>query len=163
MTAPRIYPPNVTRRCVKSFDTYADAERAVDYLSDGGFPVEHVAIVGTGLRYVEQVVRRVTNGRAALAGLAYGGMLGVFWGLLFGLFFTVDSGSFLGVLGYSVLVGLVFGAVFGLIDHVAMGGRRDFASVNQTVADHYEIQVDENHADSAEQMLSRMSEAPRAA
>jgi hypothetical protein len=122
-----------------------------------------VAIVGTGLRYVEQVLQRVTNGRAALAGLGYGGMLGLFWGLLFGLFFTVDSGSFLGVLGYSVLFGLLFGAVFGLIAHVARRGRRDFASVNRTVADHYDVQVDESYADSAEKLLSRTIATPRAA
>ncbi|HKP88400.1 MAG TPA: general stress protein [Thermoleophilaceae bacterium] len=163
MTTPRISPPSLTRRSVRSFNTYADAERAVDYLADEGFPVEHVTIVGTGLRYVEQVVRRVTNGRAALAGLGYGGMLGLFWGLLFGLFFTVDSGSFLGVLGYSVLVGLVFGAVFGLIGHLATGGRRDFASVNQTVADRYEVEVEESYAASAEKMLSRVTAAPQAA
>ena len=46
---------NRPRRTVASYDDYAEAERAVDYLSDHGFPVERVAIVGHGLRYVEQV------------------------------------------------------------------------------------------------------------
>ena len=38
-----------------SATSYEAAEHAVDWLSDQGFPVEHVRIVGTGLRYVEQV------------------------------------------------------------------------------------------------------------
>jgi len=146
-----------TRRTIKTFDSYEDAERAVDFLSDNDFPVENVSIVGTGLRYVEQVVRRTSASRATLNGLAYGGLLGLLWGLLFGLFFTVDSGSFFGVVVYSVLVGLVFGALFGLIGH---SGRRDFESVGQTVADRYELQVDDSYADAAEHLVARMAAEP---
>ena len=147
--------PTTTRRTVASFTSYAAAEQAVDKLSDRGFPVEHAAIIGTGLRYIEQVTGRVTTGRAALMGLGYGAMLGLLWGLLFGAFFTVDSGSFLGVLLYSLVVGLVFGAVFGAVTHFMLGGRRDFASASVTRADRYEVQVDEQFAERAELLLSR--------
>ena len=34
--------PRTSRRTVKSFREYEAAERAVDWLSDRGFPVEHV-------------------------------------------------------------------------------------------------------------------------
>jgi hypothetical protein len=155
MAISEIPAPNATRRTVASVTSYEEAERAVDTLSDRGFPVEHVAIVGTGLRYVEQVSGRVTTGRAAVVGLGYGAMLGLFWGLLFGLFFTVDSGSFFGVLAYSLLVGVVFGAIFGAVSHYAAGGRRDFASVSQTRADRYEVQVDEAFSDQAMGLLAR--------
>jgi hypothetical protein len=147
--------PSTTRRTVASFTDYAEAERAVDKLSDRGFPVEHAAIIGTGLRYVEQVTGRVTTGRATLIGLGYGAMLGLLWGLLFGAFFTVDSGSFAGVLLYSLALGLVFGGVFGAVGHAAMGGRRDFSSASVTRADRYELQVDEQFAERAELLLSR--------
>ena len=50
--------PPGARRTIASFSSYAEAERAVDFLSDQGFAVERVAIVGTGLRYVEQVAGR---------------------------------------------------------------------------------------------------------
>jgi hypothetical protein len=53
---------------VAIYDRYEDAERAVDYLSDHGFPVENAQIVGSDLHLVEQVTGRVTTGRAALAG-----------------------------------------------------------------------------------------------
>jgi hypothetical protein len=37
---------NGSRRTVASYSSYADAERAVDYLSDRGFDVSRAAIVG---------------------------------------------------------------------------------------------------------------------
>ena len=145
-----------SRRTITTVGTYEAAERAVDWLSDEDFPVEHVTIVGSGLRYIEQVSNRVTNGRATLVGAGEGALLGVFWGLLFGLFFTVDSGSFFGVLAYSVLIGLVLGGLWGLFGHLATSGRRDFASTAQTRADRYEVQVDDSFADAAERLLARM-------
>jgi len=148
-------PPPTPRRAVAAFDTYEEAQRAVDRLSDRGFPVEHAAIIGTGLRYIEQVTGRLTTGRATLIGLGYGAMLGLLWGLLFGAFFTVDSGSFAGVLLYSLALGLVFGGVFGAVGHAATGGRRDFESASVTRADRYEVQVDEQYAERAELLLSR--------
>ncbi|HKS48522.1 MAG TPA: general stress protein [Amycolatopsis sp.] len=51
-----------------SFDTYLDAQRLVDRMSDDGFPVEHVRIVGDGIRTVEQVTGRMTRGKAAAMG-----------------------------------------------------------------------------------------------
>jgi hypothetical protein len=146
-----------TRRTITTVSSYEAAERAVDHLSDEGFPVEHLTIVGTGLRYVEQVSGRLTNGRATALGTGYGALLGLFWGLLFGLFFTVDSGSFFGVLAYSLIVGVVFGAVAGLLGHLVSGGRRDFTSTSTTRADRYEVQVDEDFADSAEKLLANIS------
>ena len=46
-----------------TYDTYAEAQRAVDYLSDNKFPVEHTAIIGTDLRLVENVTGRLTVGQ----------------------------------------------------------------------------------------------------
>ena len=51
-----------------AFDTYPEAQRAVDRLSDAGFPAERVAMVGHGPRSVERVTGRVTRGRAAVIG-----------------------------------------------------------------------------------------------
>jgi hypothetical protein len=43
------------RRAIASYATDVEAERAVDRLSDQGFAVQRSAIVGRGLRSVEQV------------------------------------------------------------------------------------------------------------
>jgi hypothetical protein len=147
----------LTRRTLTTVPSYEAAERAVDHLSDQGFPVEHVTIVGTGLRYIEHVSGRLTTGRATALGTGYGALLGLFWGLLFGLFFTVDRGSFFGVFAYSLIVGIVFGALAGLFGHLLSGGRRDFTSTSTTRADRYEVQVDEDFADSAEKLLAHIS------
>jgi len=155
MTASASAPP-ASRRTITTVTSYEAAERAVDFLSDQQFPVAHVTIVGIGLRYVERVSRRVTTGDAAMRGAGSGALLGLFWGLLFGLFFTVDSGGFFGVLAYSLAIGVVFGAAWGAIAQAATDGRRDFASVVDTRADRYEVQVDADFADQAKQLLARM-------
>ena len=132
--------PNGTRRAVSSVDSYKDAEHAVDWLSDHEFPVERISIVGTGLRYVEQVSGRLTTGRAALNGAGMGTLIGIIWGLL----------------AFSIVVGAVFGALFGAIGHYASGGERDFSSKSDTRADHYEVQVEDGYSAEAERVLSTM-------
>lgn len=143
------------RRMLASYPTYAEAERAVDWLSDQGFAVEHVAIVGKGLRSVEQVAGRMTTGRAALIGAGEGALIGALFAILFGIFFT--GPEFGGLLLYSVIVGALFGALLGAIAHeVGSGGRRDFVSDSGIVGDRYEVQADEGVADDAERVLAAM-------
>ena len=55
---PRFQQPERSRLAIATFRSYEEAERAVDYLSDHGFPVERSAIVGRDLEYVEQVTLR---------------------------------------------------------------------------------------------------------
>ena len=48
---------DVTKRPVlSSHDNYADAQKTVDRLSDGHFPVQNVTIVGVDLKMVESVL-----------------------------------------------------------------------------------------------------------
>jgi hypothetical protein len=142
-----------SRRTIARYASYDEAERAVDALSDLRFPVGRVAIIGIGLRSVEQVLGRVTTWRAALAGSAQGALIGLFVGLLFSLFFT--GPEFLGVLAYSVLGTAVFGGLLGAITHALQGGRRDFASVGGVYADRVELQVDAEVADQARSLLDQ--------
>ena len=145
---------NRPRRNVASYDDYTEAARTVDYLSDEGFPVEHVAIVGHGLRYVEQVQGRVTAGRAALLGAVQGGILGLVFGALASLFFVLDpSPATALLLLYGLAAGAFLGAVLGALAHLATGGDRDFASVAGMEADRYDVVVDEEFADRAVELL----------
>jgi hypothetical protein len=145
-----------TRRSVSSATSYKDAEHAVDWLSDHEFPVERVTIIGTGLRYVENVSGRMTTDRAALLGTRGGALLGLVWGLLFSLLFTLDSGSFWGLLAFSIVVGAVLGALVGAISQLSTGGSHDFTSTADTRADQYEVQLDDGYADEARRLLSTM-------
>ncbi len=45
---------------IGSYPTYAEAQRAVDYLSDEEFSVQDVTIVGVDLMQVERVLGRLT-------------------------------------------------------------------------------------------------------
>jgi heat induced stress protein YflT len=142
-------PPS--RTTVATYDNYRDAERAVDFLSDKDFPVERAAIIGTGLKTVEQIAGRLTTGRAALLGAAQGAYLGLLFGLLFSLFF--DGPDFLGVVAYGLVAGILFGATFGAVGQALQRGRRDFASVSGMQAEKYEVQVDHEVSAKAKQIL----------
>jgi hypothetical protein len=143
------------RHTVASYTTYPEAQRAVDYLSDGGFPVESADVVGYDLRLVEHVTGRLTRARAAAAGVGIGAWWGLFIGLLVGLFTT--GPAWLGLILGGVLIGSVWGAVFGLAAHGAMRGERDFTSVRGLVAGHYDLVVADKHADRARSLLAQFA------
>ena len=58
-------PVSAAWNTVARFEDYESTQRAVDRLSDDGFPVEKLDIAGSGLRLVERVTGRRTRGRAA--------------------------------------------------------------------------------------------------
>jgi hypothetical protein len=129
---------------LKEFPEYEGAQRLVDKLSDAGFPVQHLRIVGLDIRTVEQVTGRMTTGKAALVGAASGAWFGLLIGLIFGLF--TAAAAWLGLLLGAVALGIGWGAIFGAIAHWATRGRRDFSSVKRLEADRYAVMVDAEHA-----------------
>jgi uncharacterized membrane protein len=135
------------QQLIATFDDYASAQRLVDRMSDDGFPVQYVRIIGDNVRTVEQVTGRLTRGRAAAAGAASGAWFGLLIGLLFGLF-AVGPGWIWLVL-VSLLIGAAWGAIFGFIAHWSTRGERDFASVTSLKAERYHVYVDAAHADQA--------------
>jgi hypothetical protein len=134
---------------IARYDTYLEAQRAVDYLSDNHFPVQFVTIVGTDLRMVERVTGRLTYGRVALAGAASGAWFGLFVGLLLSLF---GDGTGLTVIP-AVLIGAGFGIFFGVISYAFTRGRRDFTSTSQIVASEYQVLCLQEHSGQAIEML----------
>ncbi|MEU2489754.1 general stress protein [Streptomyces sp. NPDC007883] len=142
------------RRSVATYETYQEAERAVDHLADQGFPVQRVAIIGQDVRLVEQVVGRMDYGRAALNGAASGALPGALIGWLFGLFDWVNPlVSALLVALYGLIFGAILGALFGMLLHALQSGRRDFASVRSMEPSRYDVLVDEAVADEAVRLL----------
>lgn len=143
------------RRPIAVFTNYAAAEAAVDRLSDTGFPVEKVAIIGHDLELVEQVTGRLNYGGAALKGAVSGAVPGVLIGWIFGLFNLISPLVASIVLAfYGLVVGAVVGAVLGVIMHASQGGRRDFDAVTMMVPNRFEIVVDEDVADEAARLLA---------
>ena len=137
-----------------TYDEYAAAQKAVDYLSDNEFPVQNCLIVGTDLKQIERVTGRLTYGRVAAAGAASGAWLGLFVGVLFAVFSTKNSGA--ATILSTVLMGIVFGLVWALLGYAATRGQRDFSSVKQVVATKYEVLVEHKFLAKAQELLAKM-------
>jgi hypothetical protein len=137
---------------VAEYDNYLQAQNAVDHLSDNGFPVREVSIVGRGLSSVERVTGRMTKGRAALAGSASGAWIGLLIGVLLGIF--TPGLVWLGVVLTAVVLGALWGAAIGFVAHWATRGRRDFVSVEGIVAERYVVMVRRESASEAQRLLT---------
>jgi hypothetical protein len=138
---------------VREYGTYEEAQAAVDRLSDAGFPVQHVRIVGHDIHSVEQVTARITSGRAALLGAGGGAWFGLLVGLLFSIFAT-GTGVIVTALG-SLALGAFWGALFGFVVHWATDGSRDFSSISGLVAKRYTVEVDAGYLDAATTIVDR--------
>jgi hypothetical protein len=143
-----------------TFDKYEDAQKAVDTLSDKGFPVENCLIVGTELKQLERVTARLTWGRVALGGILSGLWLGLFVGLIFALFSQTESATAL--LLSTALYGALFGLVWSLIGYAFTRGARDFQSVSQVVATKYEVFVEHRVAQQGREILAEAGLRPGA-
>ncbi|MDN6762179.1 general stress protein, partial [Acidipropionibacterium jensenii] len=113
--------------------------------------------VGTDLRTVERVTGRKTWGSV----LGQGAVSGLGTGLLVGLmlaFFTGSSGNFLTMLITGLLIGVVIGIITAAIGYSMTGGRRDFDSVQQVVATHYEVLAEHKVAAKAREIVNAMPE-----
>lgn len=135
---------------IASFDSYLEAQRAVDLLSDKEFAVQHTTIMGTDLRMVERITGRLSYPRVALAGAMSGAWFGLFVGLLFGL---VSEGSIALVLLPALAIGAAFGMMFGLVSYAFTGGKRDFTSSSQVVAARYALLCEQEFVGDARRLL----------
>ena len=133
------------------YDDYAQAQKAVDFLSDQKFPVEQCMIVGTDLKRIERVTGRLTWSKVAVGGILSGLWLGLFVGLIFALF--TEEGLWQ-VLLSTALMGATFGLVWALLGYAFTRGQRDFSSVTQVVATKYEVLVENKHAAHARELLA---------
>ena len=141
-----------------TYDDYADAQRAVDYLSDEGFPVQNVLIVGTDLKQVERVTGRLTTPRVLTAGAASGAWLGLLVGLLLGIF--VKGGAYFATVLTGVMLGVLFGAVWALIGYLATRGQRDFSSISKVIPGRYEVLTEHNLLAQGQELLAKLPVKP---
>lgn len=140
---------------LEKFNDYGAAQALVDRLSDAGFEVKRLRIVGNDLRSVEQVTGRLTVGRAAMLGAGSGAWFGVLIGLFFGLF--TPGIQWLTVLLAGILIGAGWGAIFGAAAHWATRGRRDFTSIKAFEASSYSVMVEASHVAEATRLSASAS------
>ena len=109
----------------------------MDYLSDNGFDVSSITIVGTDLHLVERVRGRLTIARASLSGASSGAL----WGALIGM--LMSAGQSVGGTGGWVVSGIVVGALVGMalaaLAFIIRGRNRDLVSSQQVVALRYAV------------------------
>lgn len=137
---------------VGSFNTYDEAQAAVDNLSDREFPVEKLTIVGVDLMQVENITGRLTWGRVLGGGALSGAWFGMFIGLLFALF--TEPGTGWAVFFWSLIIGAIFGVIAAAIAYGFTGGKRDFASATAIVAGHYDVICEPGVAPQARDMIA---------
>lgn len=140
---------------IGSYTSYLDAQKAVDYLADHQFPVQHVSIVGNDLKMVERVTGRLSYPRVALNGA----LTGVWFGLLIGMLLSFfGSGSAQGGLSIlaSVIMGAAFWMLFGIVTYAMQRGKRDFTSTNQVLASSYDVIVSSEVAAEARRLLQQL-------
>jgi len=140
------------------YDDYADPQRAVDYLSDEGFPVQNVLIVGTDLKQVERVTGRLTTPRVLIAGAASGAWLGLLVGLLLGIF--AKGGAYFATVLTGIMLGVLFGAVWALIGYLATRGQRDFSSISKVIPGRYEVLTEHNLLAQGQELLAKLPVKP---
>ena len=137
---------------VGSYPTYAEAQRAVDYLSDQQFPVEQVTIVGVDLMQVERVTGRLTWPKVLGGGVLSGAWLGLFIGLMLSVVTHTWE-----VLATGLVAGVFFGLITSAVPYAMARGTRDFSSTMQLVAGRYDVLCDPQNAERARDLLARLA------
>jgi hypothetical protein len=103
---------------VAVFADHKSAETAIERLTEAGFQMKNLSVVGRGYHSEEKVVGFYSTGDR----IKFWGTRGAFWGGLWGLFF---GGLFMAVpiVGHVVILGYVAAIVFaGVENAVVVGG-----------------------------------------
>ena len=123
---------------VASTRDYEVAQKTVSKLISGEVPARDIAIVGQGVRTVERVTGKLGYAAAARSGAINGVLIGLFLSAILVLGNPdVPMQLFVGF----VFIGVALGMLLSLVTYAIVRRRRDFASVTQFAADHYEVTV----------------------
>ncbi len=136
---------------VVKYETYGQAQQAVDALVRLDFDVKDVAIIGNDLKSVERVTGKLTWGRVAGAGAISGLWLGLFFGVLL-IFFSPDANY--GFIAGAALIGAAFGMLFAIASYALTRRIRDFTSTREVIATSYSLLVKTETAGRARSLLN---------
>ncbi|UQS23214.1 hypothetical protein L1857_10490 [Amycolatopsis thermalba] len=139
---------------IGSYESYEEAQRAVDHLADNDFPVADVTIVGVEPMLVERVAGKLSWGRVLGGAAMSGAWFGVFVGLLLTMF---TPGAGLLPILFGLVAGVAFSMVFAAISYGATRGRRDFVSQTQLVARRYDVLSQPRNAEKGRELLANLA------
>jgi hypothetical protein len=123
---------------VTSVREYEAAQKAVSTLIAGEIPARDIAIVGQGVRTVEKITGKLGYATAARSGAVNGVLIGL---LLSAILVIGNPEAPIQLFVGFVFIGVAIGMIMSLITFAVVRRRRDFASVTQMAADHYEVTV----------------------
>lgn len=146
-----------TGEIVASMRDYESAQKTVSKLIAGEVPARDIAIVGQSVRTVERVTGKLGYAAAARSGAINGVLIGLFLAAILVLGNPeVPIQLFVGF----VFIGVAVGMILSLVTYAIVRRRRDFASVTQFAADHYEVTVQAASLSKARQVLGAARVAP---
>ncbi|MBO9626666.1 MAG: hypothetical protein J7484_09860 [Microbacterium sp.] len=141
---------NDTGEIVASMRDYESAQKTVSKLIAAEVPARDIAIIGQSVRTVERVTGRLGYAAAARSGAINGVLIGLFLSAILVLGNpNVPMQLFVGF----VFIGVALGMLLSLVTYAIVRRRRDFASVTQFAADHYEVTVQPASLAKARQVL----------
>ncbi|WP_020661782.1 general stress protein [Amycolatopsis benzoatilytica] len=139
---------------IGSYESYEQAQRAVDHLANADFPVADVTIVGVQPMLVERVAGRMTWGRMLSSAAMSGAVFGLFLGLVLSLL-NPAGGMLVIVLGLAA--GIVFNVAFGALGYAANRNKRGFISQSQLVAQRYDVLSQPRNAEKGRELLADLA------
>ncbi|WP_298036841.1 YflT domain-containing protein [uncultured Microbacterium sp.] len=128
----------VVGEIVASVRDYEAAQKTVSKLIAGEVPARDIAIVGQGARTIERVTGKLGYAAAARSGAINGILIGL---LLSAILVLGNPEAPIQLFVGFLLVGVAFGMILSLVSYMIVRRRRDFASVTQLAAEHYEVTV----------------------
>lgn len=123
---------------VASVRDYEAAQKKVSQLIAGDVPARDIAIVGQSVRTIERVTGRLGYASAARSGAVNGVLIGL---LLSAILVIGNPDAPMQLFVGFVFIGVAIGMILSLVTYTIVRRRRDFASVTQLAADHYEVKV----------------------
>ena len=123
---------------VASVPGYEAAQKTVSQLIAADVPARDIAIVGQGVRTIERVTGRLGYAAAARSGAVNGVLIGL---LLSAILVIGNPDAPIQLFVGFVFIGVALGMILSLVTYAIVRRRRDFASVTQLAADHYEVTV----------------------
>ncbi|UYO98117.1 hypothetical protein OED01_05230 [Microbacterium sp. M28] len=123
---------------VASMREYERAQKTVSKLIAGEVPARDIAIVGQGVRTIEKITGRLGYATAARSGAINGLLIGL---LLSAILMVGNPEVPIQMFVAYLFIGVAIGMMLSLVTFAIVRRRRDFASVTQLAADHYEVTV----------------------
>ena len=142
---------------VASTRDYEGAQKTVSKLIAQEVPARDIAIIGQSVRTVERITGRLGYAAAARSGAINGVLIGLFLSAILVIGNPeVPIQLFVGF----VFIGVALGMLLSLVTYAIVRRRRDFASVTQFAADHYEVRVQATSLAKARLALGAAKPAP---